>query len=210
MGMLFNTDDTVEILSILNHAFNRAGMARLRTDTDAPSAATFSTLGGAVDTYTNVCAVLGVDFDGGTGLRSKRWRKWLKKLDSIHQGAAGPGGVVPYVSSYIGKAIANAISNVGQTYSQVEFFAVPTPPNAGAPTISALAQDFKDKNGEYSLIITVTTSTVDQLVSGAFTVTQQVRDTDADDAGNRDANGNEGEDTDGEGAGRGRRRRRRR
>ena len=85
MGMLFNTDDTIAMLRIVNLAFNQAGLSRIRNDktTTAPTAQTFTTLGSVVATYTAVAKPLGIDFDAGSGLRSIRWQKWLGYLDSI-------------------------------------------------------------------------------------------------------------------------------
>jgi hypothetical protein len=191
MGMLFNTDDTIAMLRIVNLAFNQAGLSRIRNDktTTAPTAQTFTTLGSVVATYTAVAKPLGIDFDAGSGLRSIRWQKWLGYLDSIQQPST-----MKSVSNYIGNAISIAITSKSPIYSQVEFFVVPTPASAKVPTISALAQDFQDVNGEYSKIITITTSTVDQLLS-ASSIAPQVQGED-DGAG-----GDGGRDRDGDGDG---------
>jgi hypothetical protein len=142
MGMLFNTDDTLRILKVINQAFSRQGLNRLRKDTTYPWATAFSQLpnpngfGGATGTYNTVAKALGIDLDGGTGLGSARWHKFLNILDVQPQ----QGSVV---ATIIGQAISNALNN--KNYSQVEIFAVPTSSAAVAPVLTATVFDFTDK-----------------------------------------------------------------
>jgi hypothetical protein len=149
--MLFNTDATIDILKVVNTAFNRDNLRRLRHDTAFPWTTAFSQLpnpagfGGAVGTYNTVAKALGIDLDGGAGLRSRNWQAWLDQIDNKTQSVAG---IQTTVSTVIGQAISDAINNNGQSYRQIEFFAVPAqtdPAHPTQPVVTAFRQDFKDK-----------------------------------------------------------------
>ena len=180
MGMLFNTVDTLRILQVVNQAFSRQGLNRLRKDNSYPWATAFGQLpnpngfGGSAGTYNTVATALGIDLDGGQGLSSKRWHKFLNLLDAQAQQGS-------LVSTIIGQAIGNAINT--KTYAQVEFFAVPSSTNAG-PVLTATVYDFTDKNGEITSVITITTSTLDQLASGSLAI-QEFDGDDEDDRPDR-------------------------
>jgi hypothetical protein len=161
MGMLFNTDATLEILRLANFVFNRDGFRRLNKDQNAFAAGgaaagtdwvtLFQSMGTGPSTYATVCGPLGLDFDiglGGKSLRSKTWQKWLSYIDTHNSGTT-----TTKCSNVIGVALGAAInSNV----VAAEFFAVPDTSMLVSTRTVAI-------NGEYSLIIVVHTVTVDTI-----------------------------------------------
>ncbi|MGO8831808.1 MAG: hypothetical protein ACLQE9_03205 [Roseiarcus sp.] len=172
MGMLFNTDATIEILAKLNETFSNAGLARLKV-ADAANAQYWSNLfqtigttvsGNVINTYDSVAVPLGIDLEVGSskkGLKTANWQAFLKHVDNHFNNAAGTGD---HVSTRIGKKIATAITQTTNPYAQVEFFAVPSPKSA-APYVSVSFVDYSDPNSGLSLIVLVNTCTVDELIT---------------------------------------------
>lgn len=161
MGMLFNTDTTLNMLMVVNTAFNRDGLNRIRNDKAPGWPTIFGGLPGTAGTYALAASPLNVDLDGGRGLRSKRWQSWLKILDK-NTNTNGTN-----LATYVGTQINNAIANTGATYTAIEFFAVPTAPSAGA-SITALGTDYPNGDGTMTKVITFTTSTLDALTVAGF------------------------------------------
>lgn len=167
MGMLFNTDGTIEILSKLNDTFAHAGLARLKTDDGKRSkkwSKLFKKIGtGGNGTYTSVAKPLGVDLDSAAtgGLKSQNWQTFLAYLDAN----SNNDGTGDNIATVIGKGISKAITQQQPPYVQIEFYAVPVKPPQGGPYVSAQITDYNDANGELSLIVTISTCTVDELPS---------------------------------------------
>jgi hypothetical protein len=155
MGMLFNTDDTVEILNLVNRTFNVTGFKRIIFDQNHGGtnwSNLFTNMGStATYTYPNVAIPLGLDFDIGSPtktLRSRRWKKFLDYIDATNSGAT-----TTKCSAMIGTAIVAAIT---AGYSAVEFFAVPG--NSMSVTSSNLAI-----SGQTTTIITINTIPIDSM-----------------------------------------------
>jgi hypothetical protein len=173
MGMLFNTEATVEIIAKVNAAFNKQGVRRLRIDQNLAGGgggggtdwmSIFNALpnaGGKNGTYASVVKDFPIDFDEGKSLRSKNWRAWLNKMDGSTMTNPDTGAGQINVALYIGQKISAVINDT--SYDQIEFFAVPTaPPASAARNISASARDVT-ANAEKSMVIQINTSTVDNL-----------------------------------------------
>jgi hypothetical protein len=155
MGMIFNTDDTSEILQLVNTRFNRENFHALIWDQNHSGtnwANLFQNMGStATYTYANVAAPLGLDFDAAAAtrtIRSKRWQKFLNYLDSQNSGTT-----TTKCAALIGAALVTSVNN---TYHAVEFFAVPS-------ASMSLSTSMYQINGEQSMAITIYTVPVDQM-----------------------------------------------
>lgn len=163
MGMLFNTDATLEMLRRVNATFNDHGLAGIK---GANAAAHWDTLfaslgtGGAPSsTHDFVTTNFGLDIDYGSAgatFHARNWKKFLDYIDShVNTGVSTNNTVTD-----IGTAIANAINGA---HTRIEFFAVPTePPNTGSK-VRATSHDHTDAAGDLTLIITINTCSVDRL-----------------------------------------------
>jgi hypothetical protein len=113
MGMIFNTDDTLAMLQIVNTKFNRENFHGLIWDQNHGGtnwANLFQNMGSTgTYTYPNVATPLGLDFDAGAAtrsIRSKRWQRFLNYLDSQNNGATATK-----CAASIGAALVSAINN---------------------------------------------------------------------------------------------------
>jgi hypothetical protein len=148
MGMIFNTDDTLDMIKFVHNRFT-TNWASLQANhaTWAPRFQNLGT-GGAGSTYATV-GLAPLTLVNPTAAKDLRWQAWLRLLDG---GAA----------QVIGGFIASAINNSGHTFSGVEFFAVPS-----AGPITATFADLPDPNPfahpatSYRKCITINTITID-------------------------------------------------
>jgi hypothetical protein len=167
MGMLFNTPGTNDVISAANYAFRNAGagtgIARLRADPTwadafgilpaATGAGGHNPHGGTLNLVTSLPDP--IQPSGAHPGARPRWRQWLNLFDT-QTNVLDPGN---YVAETVGMAIKAALND--NTYTQIEFFAVPDAINN---FISAEAHDFYDDNsGEWSVIITIHTNTWDKI-----------------------------------------------
>lgn len=160
MGMLFNTEATIEIIKKLNSAFDRDGLRRLRNDVNPPAggwATWFQNL--STNKSHSTAVLLGIVLDSGSGLRHANWKAWLGLIDKQDQTVTG---TKKKVADWVGKAISDALTNNGNTFVAVEFFAVPT--SSVATPLAVFWTPFTDHNNETTMIITMSTMTVDQLM----------------------------------------------
>jgi hypothetical protein len=165
MGMLFNTDATMDILKVINGVFNKNGLKRIRENSTSWQNAFNSLPNGTTGTYAtingNPSMSLNIDLDGGKGLRSANWQIWLKILDKTTMTPnpdTGSGSI--NVSNYIGVHIKAAIADT--SFTQIEFFAVPgKSPSSSSSNITAVAAPYSDGSSDKSLIVTVNTATLD-------------------------------------------------
>jgi hypothetical protein len=164
MGMYFNTPGTTDVNNAANFAFRNAAMTVFRTDaanwattfSNLPSAGPHNPMGG---TYNLVTAYLPDPIQPSARNAPARphWNRWLSFFDTQPNSLSTVAGEI--VATTVGKAISAAITTA--KYSQVEFFVVPQ--NTTNTKISAVASDFKDSAGNWSKIITIYTTTYDQL-----------------------------------------------
>jgi hypothetical protein len=151
MGMLFNTDNTLQVLSLLNGRYNDKNIDNVRTDVQILR---------DYRTYKSIHSVA-----KALGLTNNKvdanWKQWLDAVDAHDQGAA-KGGVV------IREAIAGFLEEAD--CSAIEFFAVPS--NQLQILFPPKVPDPKGPN-KYSRIITVETLTYDKVA--AFVRAQRKR-----------------------------------
>jgi hypothetical protein len=154
MGMLFNTQSTLDIVSQLNANFD-AGNLPAR----AGSPAMFDNWPLANGTYTAVAVPLRI-LTNAIEDPNNNWQKWLGHFDkSPNSKVSGQ-----QVAATVGNAIGNALrgkkeDGSNQNFHQIEFFAVPD----SGTKISATALDLADSKGDWSKVITIYTNTFDQL-----------------------------------------------
>ncbi len=160
MGLLFNTKGTTHIRDEGNIAFNSANLAVLKRDVDWANA--FAALPAANNPKNpnggseNLLNALPYPVRP-LALSQAAWTQWLHFLDTQPNArSAIPNEVV---STTIGKAISDALTNQQKNFVQVEIFVVPDNGNQ----ISAASVEFQDKHHEWSKIITIYTNTFDQL-----------------------------------------------
>lgn len=150
MGMLFNTDATLRLLSLTNTAFNKANYTNNILG-NSSIRAVFTPPYTNIDTFTNLAKKLGIDHEE-TG-KSARWKNWLNYFDT---------DVASVVYGYI---YTHAIQNANVI--QVEFFAVPSATgNLTASYALVVDQQTQGSDGsKYTLAISISTNTIDQLTS---------------------------------------------
>jgi hypothetical protein len=147
MGMIFNTQKTVQLLGFANGALVANGFIAAANNaalkTDLASVGTTKNLKDHIWTQH-----LGL---GDAGV-PKRLRFWLVNvLQSVQQTGH-------YLDYWIAQWMLNALNNTGR-YAGIEFFVVPD------ANLSVSYQDFLDVNngsGKYTLIITIHTDVVDK------------------------------------------------
>jgi hypothetical protein len=166
MGMLFNTPGTLRMLKALNERFRKDRFTHLQAHLPANLIYNLSNLTGNVGPngiHDKVCTLLGMD-DWDPDV-SANWRTFLNILDRTACApqivAGAPGN--PTISGEIGRALALALQSMApyQNVTSVEYFAVPT--SARVPNLNI--QPLTDGNGDQTLIVTVTTTTYDQVRS---------------------------------------------
>ena len=161
MGMLFNTESTLEILRLVNNAFSVDGLRKLRFEINSGTGKSqwldkFNKMGtSGHDTYTTVASPLDIDLDIGRGNshRSSRWKRYLSYLDSTNV-----SGTAQTVANQIGGFLITAINDT--SYDAVEFFAVPST-NATASVVVNQSNLQNLIGINKIMIITVTTTVVD-------------------------------------------------
>jgi hypothetical protein len=171
MGMLFNTDGTLDVAKAANKTFRIAALTEFRKDLNN-WVNTFNKLGAIQQPYNPT----GSTYDlvtkylpivGGVQLTIKpsatsgagspgNWQKWLGYFDTQVNSLATIDGEI--VAKTVGKEIANVLSNT--SHNAVEFFVVP---EGKYTTISAESNDFADGGGQLTRIITIYTNTFDKL-----------------------------------------------
>jgi hypothetical protein len=163
MGMLFNTPATLEILAVLNYAFNQSRFNELQNANHNGIAWATSLVtkfnGVALGTTGSYGAInshpLYVDFDNNATsgkYLSGRWVKWLKHLDS---------------TSVSRPIAAEIVASIGDTTNckSIEYYAVP------GTSVSSVIMFWVPGNAPvtvrpatpYITIITVTTDIVDNI-----------------------------------------------
>jgi hypothetical protein len=148
MGALFNTPGTLAILHVLNGAYQRDNFATM-----SGNAQHIADLTGGLSTY-SVCKKY--RFIASDHPVNVNWKKWLDYFD----GAAAGGGVT---ATQVRQKMAAALQGTTQlTYTAIEFFAVPTPALKGYQVSMTDLPD-QENNGEYTLVITAQTPTIDQI-----------------------------------------------
>jgi hypothetical protein len=155
MGMVFNTQNTTNLLSAVNLAFTGANFTYLTTPAHQPAGfANLRNLGGPNKIYDNVWHALTINECGV----SARLKFWLGLLDS-DTFKQTYNGTADYLSGWIGKGIYTALST--KNYGGIEFFAVP-----GSLKNISLSLPFgqfsdADNGGKLTLVITIYTDIVD-------------------------------------------------
>jgi hypothetical protein len=159
MGMLFNTQATIDVRDGANTAFKNAagGIAALRADPNwalafgaLPGPSTNNPAGGTFNLITSnhLPHPFPTSIVPSNAGKMLRWSTWVGFLDT-QTNALDPGN---FISQTIGAAIQAGLNNNPHPYAQIEFYVVPDP-NSASTSISAQASDFQDANGEWSKII---------------------------------------------------------
>jgi hypothetical protein len=147
MGMVFNTQQTMQLIRAANGALVLGGFTSAAADTVLKG--NLANVGSTTNLNDHVWNHLHLA-NAGVPNRLKFW--FVKVLGSAPQG----GHMVDY---WVAQYILSALSNTAK-YSGIEFFVVPD----GA-TISVTQNDFADINnrgGTYTSVITIHTDAVDK------------------------------------------------
>jgi len=159
MGMLFNSDDTNTLISLINGRFKRKAFTDfVGQDPSGFSLSNLQNLDGANSIYSSVCAPLQL-VNSNVSLR---WQFWLGLLDAQTQTDAN--GTAKYLSAWIGDTIYNVIHYERTTpgkYSGIEFFVVPKAGTVIELDLTFPEEDDHEKANHKTKIITVFTNIVD-------------------------------------------------
>jgi hypothetical protein len=186
MGMLFNTETTIQVLEMVNSAFRPVRLIPIQTAVNAGTPPSWAT--NLKTVLTNLAALTTttpapkptiyglattppffIDFDrtdqNSAGfVMSNRWQSWLGFLDTT-QNSSGQ-----FLSAVIAQAVLDSISDPTRCKG-VEFFATP---GAGINAVAmyvapgAAPSATKPASGSYVRIIQVTTDILDRLQLGVL------------------------------------------
>jgi hypothetical protein len=163
MGLLFNTDGTLEILALLNSRFAKHNFIALQGSAALQN--TLSNLTGNVNAngiFSKVCIPLGID--GKHASISGNWKAFLDILDRSSCPSQSPHPPAnPTIAGEIGRAISLALQNTApwQNVTSIEFFAVPQSQTKPTLTIGTV----QDSKLDVTMFVTVTTTTYDKVTA---------------------------------------------